>query len=173
MVVEPRRLHAFWEIDDDDVASLKKRLGGVLVFKNVLRVYNITNMQFNGANERYFFDMEIGPGEEKLYIDLWTSGGEYCVEVGIKTKEGDFFPLARSNSVSAPKTEPARFSEPKWMKVEMPNGKFNVYEDNDLKENEKPVIDTRGENPLFKVLSQSAGAGPRPNSSSFSLTFNK
>jgi len=54
-VRDPRWLHTYWELRDKTVQDLKARLGDEFYrAKKVLRVYDVTNIIFNGSNANRF-----------------------------------------------------------------------------------------------------------------------
>lgn len=124
MVVGPRKLYVYWEIMEKEVSALKDLLGNnMLDARYTLRIYDISDIIFNGSNARYYFDIDVDKDAGKWYIDLWTTDNSYCVELGIKTNNRNFSPLGRSNCVSTPKSGQSIFFEPMLMKVEIESGK--------------------------------------------------
>ena len=127
MVVGPYKLHVYWEININDFPELRcQLLNRTLNNKYILRVYDISNIVFDGNNAHYYFDIDVDEDKENCYIDLWSAGCTYCVEVGIKINNREFLPLALSNIVSTPKVLPPGFSIPKWMKVEIKSDNTNL-----------------------------------------------
>jgi hypothetical protein len=71
-------------------------------FVEALRIYEVTGIEFDGRNAPYFREFIIRGRKGELTIDQLSSYHTYCVEVGIKLNDHEFFPLFRSRTVSAP-----------------------------------------------------------------------
>lgn len=134
MVVGPYKLYVYWEINIKDILSLKNLLGkNTSISKYILRVYDISGITFNGNNAHYHFDIQIDKDTENWYIDLWSPGNSYCVELGIKANNRNFFPLVRSDSVITPRVKPSNLSKLKWMKVKIEQNKTSFQLEENIK----------------------------------------
>lgn len=71
-------------------------------FVEALRLYEVTGIEFDGRNAPDFREFIICGRQGKLTIDQLSSYHTYCLEVGIKLNDHDFFPLFRSRTVSKP-----------------------------------------------------------------------
>jgi hypothetical protein len=60
MVVDPRRMYAYWEVRDDAIEAARKALGpgGAGAWLN-LRVYDISGRIFDGTNAHSYFDVKV------------------------------------------------------------------------------------------------------------------
>ena len=119
MMRDPNWLFAYWEINDHTRYSLKEMLGGS-VFENsrvILRVYDITDIKFNGENANSSFDLEIG-NNDRWYINVPEVDRSYCVEVGFRTPDGRFIMVARSNTVLHASDTVSDVIDEEWMSVE-------------------------------------------------------
>lgn len=102
--VGPRMVHAYWEIGEDALASLRTHHGARLKqARTTLRFYEIT--QFGQANTS--FDVEVEEGRSNCFTPLESSSRRYVAEVGLKLPDGTFERLARSNPVELLPDEPA------------------------------------------------------------------
>jgi hypothetical protein len=116
--VDPYLIHAYWEIVGEDLEALRSRLGSAGgQAKPVLRFYDITYILFDGNNAHGFFDVEIDPGARNWYVHLWSPEKSYCADLGLKTPEGRFFPLRRSNVAQTPAAWPSIRQEERYMPV--------------------------------------------------------
>ena len=117
MVKDPTWLFATWEIAPKDLKNLKTKMkgkarGAVMV----LRIYDVTWVEFNGANANSHFDIEVGLANN-WHINLRQDNVSCCGEIGLKTKQGGFFPLIRSNFVETPPAGFSQRTEQIWMTV--------------------------------------------------------
>lgn len=126
MVVDPYWLHVYWLIPKSDIESFKS-LVGVSVFERsrfVLRVYDITNIQFNGENAHSYFDINIDLSSKRWYFNVGAPDREYITELGIVTPEGRFIVFLRSNSVHAPRDTISNVIDEQWMSVDVDYNKI-------------------------------------------------
>ncbi len=128
MVRDPYWIFAAWEITPKDFEKLKAKMKKAFSKAiRVLRVYDITHLEFNGKNANRSFDIEVGKADNR-HIPLWQDGIQCCVEIGLKTKKEEFFPLVRSNTVETPSAHPSAQTEEIWMTVK-PSSKKGVHQD--------------------------------------------
>ena len=116
--VDPHLIHAYWEIIDEDLEAARSQLGraGARV-KPVLRFYDITHILFDGKNAHSFFDVEIVLAARNWYVHLWSPAKSYCADLGLKTPEGRFLALGRSNVTHTPPAWPSIREGERYMRV--------------------------------------------------------
>ncbi|MFH1856499.1 MAG: DUF4912 domain-containing protein [Candidatus Omnitrophota bacterium] len=119
LVKDPFWLYAYWEIESGAVnAALEKfsreeKEGA----KIILRVYDVTLIEFNGQNANCYFDIELTPNANNWYINVWRDKVSYAAEIGLRTINCKFLALVRSNCVQSPPYSNSSRSEQIWMKV--------------------------------------------------------
>lgn len=120
MVRDPWWLHTYWEITNEKEEEIKERLYrlGSQMDKSILRIYDITGVDFNGENANRFFDIHITGGANNWYINVGMPNRQWCVDIGILDKEGRFYLLARSNRVTTPRFGPSEVIDEEWMTTE-------------------------------------------------------
>ncbi len=117
--VNPYLVHVYWEVAPDDLKEIKKLLGRpALRAQPVLRFSDITCIIFDGTNAHSQFDVDIDLGAGNWYVHLWGPGKSYFVDLGLRTEDGQFHPLARSNIAETPRAWPAARAEETYMLVE-------------------------------------------------------
>lgn len=103
MEIDPYRVHAYWNVDENDLAHIQKELGKSLKDAQlVLRIYDISYIYYNGTNAHSHFDIEIQGLRNNWYIDLWSSAKSYCADLGFRLPSGDFHAITHSNVIHAP-----------------------------------------------------------------------
>lgn len=116
--VEPYSMHAYWEVTLGELEKVKRCLGvAYRQSQAVLRFYDVTNIIFDGTNANSFFDVNIDLQARNWYIRLWSPGKSYFVELAFRTKDGQSFPLARSNTADTPPAWPAPKTDEYYMIV--------------------------------------------------------
>ncbi|MFA5190394.1 MAG: DUF4912 domain-containing protein [Verrucomicrobiia bacterium] len=115
--IEPHWIHAYWEITAPDREAALAKAGDAEAAW-VLRFYDITGVEFDGANARDSFDVPVDVAVGNWYVNLWSSGKSYCGEIGLRAPDGSFVPVSRSGIVQVPAAAAAPRAETEWMKVE-------------------------------------------------------
>ena len=116
MVRDPWWIFAYWEIQPDLVERVKAEISddkrGDLRF--IMRVYDISYIDFNGKNAHYYFDITIPYGAEKWYINVNGPGRSWIAEMGWLSRDGQFYPVVRSNVVYTPLDGPSWITDEEW-----------------------------------------------------------
>lgn len=115
-VRDPWWVFAYWEVTGWTWDRLKSDLGNDFYnAKKVLRVYDVTNIIFNGKNAHSFFDMELGFDSKNWYINIKSPGRAWCVDLGLILPGGRFVTILRSNTVHTPLDGPSNITDEEWM----------------------------------------------------------
>lgn len=114
-VRDPWWLHSYWEITANTKNNLKESLGNDYSEANwALRVYDISLINFNGENAHSSFDLVINPDANNWYINV-SGGRSFCVDLGLKLRNGKFITILRSNTVTTPSDGPSWITDEEWM----------------------------------------------------------
>lgn len=107
--VDPFHAHAFWHVRLEEVESARSSLGpeGANAAL-ILRFYDVTLIDFDSAPAHAFFDVAAHSLQSNFYIDFWESGRSWIVDIGLRTDDGRFHTLARSNHIELPPHAPSR-----------------------------------------------------------------
>jgi len=115
-VRDPRWLHTYWELRGQTIEGLKSKFGAEFYrAKKVLRVYDVTQIIFNGFNAHRFFDIQINDFANSWYIDTAGPGRAWCVDLGLMFADGRFITILRSNVVQTPLDGPSGITDEEWM----------------------------------------------------------
>ncbi len=118
MEIDPYKVHAYWNVDESDLAYIQKRLGKSLKDAQlVLRMYDISYIHYDGTNAHSHFDIEIQGLRNNWYIDLWSSAKSYCADLGFRLPRGDFHAIAHSNIIHIPRDSQSPLFEKKGLLV--------------------------------------------------------
>ncbi|MBI3291599.1 MAG: DUF4912 domain-containing protein [Elusimicrobia bacterium] len=109
---DPHWMFAYWELTEALWQECALRWGAEIVqhSERVLRVHAVT--------ENRFFDITITPVANNWYIQVDQPGRSYCVELGLKTADGRFFCLLRSNVVHLPLGQVSDVVDERWMSID-------------------------------------------------------
>lgn len=118
MVRDPYWLYTYWDINQ---ASRDEFSRNVMLWENVrllLRVYDITGVNFDGTNSNFFFDISVPIGANNWYIHVGGPNRLFCVDIGALLDNGSFYTIARSNFVSTPRDSISEIIDEEWMVIE-------------------------------------------------------
>ena len=112
---DPEWAYAYWEISNHD--RQRHQVNGDVV----LRLYDVTDVEFTGHNAHSTFDIPVG-GARNWYFRMPSSDRFWLAEIGRITSDGVFRAIARSNPALMPRNTVSPFgpdeSEESWMTVE-------------------------------------------------------
>lgn len=124
---EPYVLYAYWEIHGDDVDEIKKQIGhDADSAAYTLRVYDVTLLDFNGTNANYWFDLDELHMNHR-YISVGSDDATYVCEIGLRTKSGQFYSLARSNFIRSQRSGASQRRDLIWKELTEANDLQNMY----------------------------------------------
>jgi hypothetical protein len=116
LVRDPYWIYAYWEISLQAIqqakSALSQKWGNA---RSILRVYDVTDIDFNGHNASHHFDIEIVGGANNWYINVGQPNRHYCIDIGLLTTEGQLYTLARSNIVATPRDSMSDIFDEEWM----------------------------------------------------------
>lgn len=119
MIRDPIWLFTYWEIRKDVFDKVRNALGTLAhSAKMVLRVYDVTDIIFNGTNAHKYFDSEVSGSARSWYINVGEPNRSLCVDIGFLAPNGTFRILARSNTVRTPRVSVSEVVDEKWMSIE-------------------------------------------------------
>jgi len=102
---DPWWIHTYWDISQEKIneTTAKIPLHERENLKWALRVHDVTGISnFTGYNSHSFYDIDINFDAYNWYINVNAPEREWCVEIGLKTKNGRFFVVLRSNIIKTP-----------------------------------------------------------------------
>jgi len=106
---DPWWLHTYWDIAESKVEEVKS----LIPFEEkddlrwILRVHNV--------GENNYFDLDIIPEACNWYINVNKPETTWYVDIGLKTKKGNFFLLASSNKVKTPYFGISTLQDEEWV----------------------------------------------------------
>ena len=120
LVRDPWWLFTYWEVrkDREDEIARKMEKSGEAPQKSILRVYDVTGVNFNGRNARSFFDIDLKGLASNWYINVNMPDSSWVVDIGMVSNKGNFYLLARSNVVRTPRFGMSDQLDAEWMAPE-------------------------------------------------------
>ncbi|NLW30137.1 MAG: DUF4912 domain-containing protein [Fibrobacter sp.] len=100
LAVNPHLGFIQWHINDKSITSLKNRLGNAFNgSRMVIRLYDVTGIEFDGFNARKQFDIDIGKLSGCYYLNIDHSESNLISEIGFRLTDNRFSSCARSNTM--------------------------------------------------------------------------
>jgi hypothetical protein len=120
LVRDPWWIFAYWEIRHDKEQEVIRNIedAGDASVASILRVYDVTGVKFNGNNANTFFDVTLKGLANNWYINVSSPDRSWVVDIGILTRKGNFYLLARSNTVATPHFGMSDALDAEWMMPE-------------------------------------------------------
>ncbi|ABR30208.1 hypothetical protein SU69_01765 [Thermosipho melanesiensis] len=112
MPVNPNWLHAYWDYTKETFETLNKL---PKEYRIVLRIYDVTFIEFTGNNAHRTFEIRITPNMRNYYINVPIPNADYLAEIGYITPDGNFYSLIRSNVCKTPPNSPSNSTREKWL----------------------------------------------------------
>jgi hypothetical protein len=119
MVRDPYWAYVYWDIDEakyKEVQYLMQAHGGRI--KTILRVYDVTDVEFNGFNSHRTFDVDVNLEAKAWYIHTSVPDRDYLVDIGLLDDHGKFYLIARSNRMRTPRDTMSNVIDENWMMVD-------------------------------------------------------
>lgn len=122
MVRDPYWLHAYWELTHQSIQRAEAALGQDWhTSKPILRVMDVSSHDTTSTSEAVVKDIEIHGGCQNWYIEVKDPPRSYRIDVGYLSRRGQFFVLARSNTVSTPRANVSDVMDENWADIDSKN----------------------------------------------------
>ncbi|MEW6556348.1 MAG: DUF4912 domain-containing protein [Elusimicrobiota bacterium] len=111
---DPYWMFAYWDIADKTKAKVRKKYGRDIFGQSqtVLRVYEVL-----GQKSVISKDIPAAVDTRNWYIKVDSPGKSWYVELGLKTKDGKYIMLLRSNTISLPVGRVSDITDEQWMLI--------------------------------------------------------
>jgi hypothetical protein len=117
---DPIWIYVYWEINNDTFEQVKSKYGQN--FDNsglTLRIYDVTDVNFDGGNANRYFDISVNPNAMSWYINVGEFNRSWCVDVGYILKNGEFITVARTNSMAMPRHGVSNVTDEQWALLQL------------------------------------------------------
>jgi hypothetical protein len=112
--VNPLWIHIYWDFSEQTLSLVEKLKAGEK--KLLLRIYDVTFIEFDGQNAHQLWEYVIPfKGEKKFYANVNNPNATYISEIGYINENGEFVTILRSNLVRTPPNSFATKKEEKWL----------------------------------------------------------
>jgi glycosyltransferase involved in cell wall biosynthesis len=108
LMVNPHLGYVTWHLQEQSVARVTDDQNRAFAHASpVVRVYDVTDIIFDGSNAHTSFDLAVGRVSGNYYFRVDRLGRNYLAEVGLKNRQGVFYPLNRSNTAYFDRDRPS------------------------------------------------------------------
>lgn len=113
---DPWWAHAYWETGPQRRRELQHLLGLERYQRSqvILRVYDVTDIDFNGSNAHRFIDIPVYEETGSWYLHLNRPNGAFLADLGLVSPDGRFHLIVRSNTIRTPRATPSEITDPDW-----------------------------------------------------------
>lgn len=106
-MVHPHLGHVHWHIHEESLVAIKVKYGEAFNYVPlIIRVYDVTDVIFDGLNAHSFFDLQVGGLNGNYYFAVPQLGRTYLAEIGLRAGDGTYRLVARSNSIYIDRDRP-------------------------------------------------------------------
>jgi hypothetical protein len=113
MARDPSLTYAYWEATPERLVKERSWFGMEAAL--VVRIYDITGVQFDGRNAVGYFDQDVAEPTGSWYFETGRPGHSFCADLGMRSPEGRFLTLARSNYITMPRDGVSDIIDEEWM----------------------------------------------------------
>jgi hypothetical protein len=116
LIRDPEWIFIYWEISEET-----RQKFGIPKGKHnktmAVRIYDVTDIKFDGTNAISWFDVQINDYAISWYLKLPEPGRTYIVDLGFYGDDGLFKTIARSNTINLPSSEVSPYTDEEWMNI--------------------------------------------------------
>jgi len=114
LVRDPHWVHCYWELSRQTMHRAQTALGQDFETAQLaLRLVKLGDRDC-GLGEQIVREFLLPDGARNWYLDVPEPGTDYCVDVGYRTRNGRYYCMGRSNSVSTPRVAWGDQAENSW-----------------------------------------------------------
>jgi hypothetical protein len=133
--IDPRFAFLYWEVKEDTLNHFFQMHG--YDSKLTLRVYDVTNINFDGHNAHEWWDIEVFNRVGTWYLKHYKGDRSLIVDVGVLSASGQYHVIARSRAIYFPRDHMVAPGKILWMLVDEFGNKviseIEDYTDEDLR----------------------------------------
>ncbi|MGE0683646.1 MAG: DUF4912 domain-containing protein [Candidatus Binatia bacterium] len=111
---DPHGVHAYWDFNGERWTQAQNQRDAE-DNKLVLRIFDVTYIEFTGANSWSSTDVELTPFATSWYVSVPRADAAYCAEIGYRSHSGRFVSLGRSNVAITPRNDVSPSTTVRWL----------------------------------------------------------
>lgn len=108
LMVNPQLGQVYWHVSKAAVDAHSRKYDRHFDGSHtIIRIYDVTDILFDGSNAHMFFDVHVNALHGNYYLKVDKPGRNYLAEAGCLLKDGTFHCFARSNTCLFEKDRPS------------------------------------------------------------------
>jgi hypothetical protein len=112
---DPVWIYVYWEISKNIADSVAREYGENFDLRALaVRVYDVTDIDFDGKNANRYFDVSVNHNASSWYINVGEFNRAWCADIGYILKNGQFIAVSRSNAAVMPKHGVSEVTDEQW-----------------------------------------------------------
>lgn len=125
---DPHWIYAYWEVSATTQENLRQEFGDSVEHgRTVLRLYDVTGVDFDGSNANSYVDIPIDKHADNWHLEVGQPNRCFCVDLGCILSGGQFVTVLRSNTVETPRAGISERLDEEWMWLEGVYRTFTRY----------------------------------------------
>jgi hypothetical protein len=116
--VDPYLIHVYWTLTPENIAAARLPLGNEYERTEAVLRFHANHLASDKSGDFHSFDVRVDLNAPNWYVHLRVPDKSYYADLGLRTEDGRFFWLARSNVVEMPRIGPIAREEARDMLVE-------------------------------------------------------
>ena len=117
---DPVWIYIYWEIAGDEINKLAQQYGGDFnPSRLTVRVYDVTDINFDGSNANRYFDVSLNSNASSWYINVGEFNRSWCVDIGYVLQNGEFVVVSRSNAMVMPRHGVSDVTDEQWALLQL------------------------------------------------------
>jgi hypothetical protein len=114
--VDPTFAFLYWEVREDTLNSMFQQFG--YDSKLTVRIYDVTNVEFNGLNANEWWDVEVYNRIGTWYLKHFKGDRNLVVDIGVLSSDGNYHVIHRSKTIYFPRDAMVAPGKTFWMLVD-------------------------------------------------------
>ena len=107
-MIYPKRGYLQWHVKESSVHALQAKCGDAFHGSRlVIRIYDVTDVVFNGFNAHTFFDLDVHGIVGNYYMTVERTERNLLAELGFRFRDNSFHALARSATIFFDRDRPS------------------------------------------------------------------
>ncbi|MDR1695788.1 MAG: DUF4912 domain-containing protein [Endomicrobium sp.] len=112
---DPLWIYVYWDISSQTKNEFSDKYKDIFDDSSLtIRVYDVTDVNFDGSNANRFFDVKVNHNALSWYINVGEFNRSWCVDVGYVLKNGEFVTVSRSNAMAMPRHGVSNITDEQW-----------------------------------------------------------
>ena len=112
LVIEPGKIYAYWSLSNRKKWMCAQHFCcDWALMPKILRIYNTTDIFFDGTNANHYFDIPVGEANS-WQVQHLNPDSTYVADFGTLNIFGQFIPIMRSHAVKTPRNAIVSYGAP-------------------------------------------------------------